>query len=168
MPMFLTVAILTAACLSYCDKYQVQQGDSCNSISVVPNANNPDVKFKNITQSQFEEFNLQNCGPQFPPSPGNFVCISPGGLPPTPTILSNGYCSSYRVKEGDTCDSIANNGSFLITKDQIQNYNQKVCGPSFPTVDSIICLSEGMLPRNGGLRDGGLVLGAILSLLALI
>jgi LysM domain len=154
--------------LCFCNRYVILAGDSCNTISVVPNANNPQVRFKNITQAQFEDFNQQNCGPTFPPQPGNYVCISEGGLPPIPTMLDNGFCSSYRVREGDSCDSIANNDTFLITKDQIQNFNNKVCGPLFPTVNSIICLSEGQVPRNAASRSASFILGAILSTLALI
>lgn len=145
---------LAAICCSFCTRYTVLSGDSCDTISVVPNANNPNTKFKNITQAQFEEFNQANCGQNFPPQPGNVVCISEGGLPPTPVKLDNGYCSSYRVAPGDSCDSIASNDTFQITKDQIQNFNQKVCGQTFPVVDSIICLSDGELPKNSGQMNG--------------
>ncbi|KAH7317126.1 hypothetical protein B0I35DRAFT_461621 [Stachybotrys elegans] len=107
-----------------------------------------------ITQDQLVEYN----GDDFCSTPiqvGQAVCCTPGDLPDfTPQPNPDGSCSTYMIRSGDICSTIAEENS--MTVDQIEDRNANTwgwagCGTLYP--GSIICLSTGSPPMPGPISN---------------
>lgn len=76
------------------------------------------------------------------------VCCSAGELP-IPKPDQNGNCATYKVNSGDSCWSITNAHSNLISVDDLEKYNKNTWGWGTCNnlqANTLICLSSGAPP----------------------
>uniref|UniRef100_A0A0P0BVC1 chitinase n=1 Tax=Hypocrella siamensis TaxID=696354 RepID=A0A0P0BVC1_9HYPO len=140
------VSVLVAR--GVCRVIQVQQGDSCASLS----------SRCGIRGRDFSNYNPKRdlCSTLMPKQ---WVCCSEGNLPDMrPQRESDGTCRSYRVQSGDGCWAIANN--FGLEQRDIEDLNKMTwgwAGCAHLQAGQIICLSEGNTPMPAqvdGVRCG--------------
>jgi chitinase len=126
-----------------CSYTQAQSGDGCWSLS----------QTCGITQQQFENYNGdQNVCNTI--QVGQYFCCSPGTLPDfSPQPQSDGSCTTYTIKSGDTCATIAS--AHTMTVDQINNRNGQTwawAGCTHLLIGQVICLSTGTPPMPASIN----------------
>ncbi|RKK65966.1 hypothetical protein BFJ69_g15824 [Fusarium oxysporum] len=125
-----------------CQTVTVDGGDTCETLA----------KYCGVSVGAFKGFNTDTQDLCNTLGAGQRVCCSAGTLPNVRAkILASGVCTSYDVKEGDTCDGIAQ--SYGITKGDLMNFNKKTwawngCGNNLQPFTRI-CVSEGSPPMPG-------------------
>lgn len=120
-----------------CSTIQAVENDTCTTLAAECG----------ITGDEFTEYNSDSdlCSTL---KAGQHVCCSSGTLPDyTPSPDDDGYCYSYTIKTGDTCDYLA--AAYDITVEDIDDYNTDTwawngCSSLYP--DYYICLSSGYPP----------------------
>ncbi|KAM5368692.1 hypothetical protein ACJZ2D_009358 [Fusarium nematophilum] len=97
-----------------CKHIQVEDGDSCTSLSVRCG----------IRGAEFLKYNTQKdlCSTL---AEGDYVCCSSGDpyKPPAPEPNADGTCKAHLIENGDTCDSLAKKNG--VTVKDIENWNAK-------------------------------------------
>ncbi|KAI0419879.1 class V chitinase Chi100 [Xylaria grammica] len=127
-----------------CKTVQVQEGDTCDSLA-------PEC---GISAADFTKYNPGSslCSSLVA---GQHVCCSSGSLPDyTPEPSSDGYCSAYEVKKGDTCKYLA--AAYDITEAEIEKWNTNTwgwygCGNLLAKY--YICLSSGYPPMPSNIAN---------------
>lgn len=136
----LSTAVVSSAApkpRSDCRAIEVQPGDSCGSLA----------SKCGVTPTQFTDYNKREnlCSTLYI---GELVCCSGGSLPSrSPKPSSDGSCSIYDVKAGDSCSQIT--ASHHLTQAQLFGFNMKTWGwdgCNRLVVGQRICLSEGEPP----------------------
>lgn len=122
-----------------CQTIRVSYGDTCGTLATKCGIHGDDFMVYN-------SYNPTLCGNL---RPGQPVCCSSGEVPDIrPKPNADGECFSYRVKDGEWCDSIA--AAHGLELEELEEFNEgKVwgymgCGDLF--IGTILCLSEGTPP----------------------
>ena len=102
------------------ERYTIEEGDDCKSISVAHNVSTWALTQQNELQAYWKNF----------PGPGTSLCL------PKP-------CAIYSLKENDTCEGIVASqpGEFTVT--QLRSWNPNInmlCGNLFQWTDYQICI----------------------------